>query len=72
MYKVIETKFNSLLEVSRIANDEDACHKLFAHWRWNGKPLCPHCNHWEKIYEFKDGRYYKCSECRKKFTIKPS
>ncbi|PKO99331.1 MAG: IS1595 family transposase [Bacteroidetes bacterium HGW-Bacteroidetes-2] len=70
MCKVTETKFNSLLEVSRIANDEIACNKLFAHWRWNGKPFCPHCNHSEKIYTFKDGVYYKCSECRKKFTVK--
>lgn len=70
MCKVTETNFNSLLEVSRISDDEQACHKLFAHWRWNGKPVCPHCGHDEKIYQFKDGQYYKCSECRKKFTVK--
>jgi len=70
MCKDTNLEFNSLLEISQIANDEKECHRLFAKWRWNGKTACPHCGHSEKIYQFKDGIYYKCSECRKKFTVR--
>ena len=70
MCKSNNPNFNSLLEVAKIANDELQCRKLFAQWRWDGNPVCPHCDHSEKIYVFKDGEYYKCSSCRKKFTVK--
>lgn len=41
--------------------------------RWNGKPVCPHCNCEEKQYRFtKDGveGYYLCSSCKKNYTVR--
>lgn len=41
--------------------------------RWNGKPVCPHCNGKEKQYRFtKDGveGYYLCSSCKKNYTVR--
>ncbi len=64
-----QPEFNSLLDVAKIADNEHACRKLFAEWRWGSNITCPHCNH-DKVYVFKDGEYYKCAKCRKKFTVK--
>ena len=36
--------------------------------RWNGKPICPHCDH-NVVYKFADGKHYKCKACRQKFTV---
>lgn len=41
--------------------------------RWDGKPVCPHCNAVEKQYRFtKDGveGYYLCSSCKKNYTVR--
>lgn len=41
--------------------------------RWDGKPVCPHCNCEEKQYRFtKDGveGYYLCSSCKKNYTVR--
>lgn len=41
--------------------------------RWDGKPVCPHCNCEEKQYRFtKDGveGYYICSSCKKNYTVR--
>lgn len=67
---------DNLLQVAKLASNEKACHALFAEWRWGVdskkkvKHVCPHCGHDEKIYTFKDGVYYKCGKCRKKFTVR--
>lgn len=66
--------YNSLIDLIREFPDDDTCRKHFEHIRWGAadgsvNPRCPHCRHTEKIYTLKGGKQYKCSACRKKFTV---
>lgn len=62
-------KFNNILELIKVFPDETSCLKHLKAIRWKDEPYCPHCGY-TKIYEFKDGKLYKCAGCRKKFTVK--
>jgi len=56
---------------------EDQARELLEEIRWNGKPVCPHCNN-EEVYKLtpkgdtktsvRKG-VYKCKACRKQFTV---
>jgi transposase-like protein len=61
------SSFKTLVEVAEYFRDEKTCIEHLKKWRWNGNPTCPHCKH-EKVYEFSDGKRYKCAGCRKQFT----
>jgi transposase-like protein len=50
-------------------SDDKACIEYLKKLRWKDGIKCPHCNN-DNIYEFKDGKTYKCAACRKKFTVK--
>ena len=60
--------FDSIIELSRHFNTDKICRKHLEKIRWGNKPICPHCNH-DKIWRFKDGKIFRCSSCRKKFTV---
>ena len=62
-------KFNSVRELLRTFDTEEKCRQYLSELRWKGNPRCPHCNHDEKIYTYKDNRLYKCSSCKKQFTV---
>lgn len=54
---------------------EDEARELLESIRWNGKPVCPHCEN-EEVYKLtpKEGSktrkgLYKCKACRKQFTV---
>lgn len=54
---------------------EDEAREMLEGIRWNGQPVCPHCNS-DKAYKLtpKEGSktrkgVYKCSSCRKQFTV---
>ena len=49
--------------------DEETCHNLFSAVRFRNGKYCPHCGH-RKVYEFNNGRRYRCAGCREDFTIK--
>jgi len=62
-------KFNNFFEAAQYFSTDKKCREYLEVLIWNNKPVCPHCSHDEKIYRFKDGKNFKCSSCRKKFTI---
>jgi len=62
-------QLSTLLDVTRYFADEDRCRKHLEQMRWGGKIACPHCGACERIYRFKDGKLFKCGECRRKFTV---
>ena len=66
----METKFKTLIELVNTFSTEDICLKHLRKMRWNEKIVCPHCGNDRKIYEFSNGIYFKCADCRKKFTAK--
>ena len=62
-------EFDSLLSLYERFPDEQSCREYLEIQRWNGKPICPHCEH-DRVYRFKDGRLFKCASCRKQFTVR--
>jgi transposase-like protein len=64
-------KFNSLIELFDKFPTEESCREFLIQQRWNGKPVCPHCGHSEKVYKIEGGKRFKCGnkECYKKFSV---
>ena len=64
-----DSQYNSLVDLIREFPNDEACRKHLAHIRWGDAPACVHCGHAEKIYTIEGGKRYKCSSCRKKFSV---
>ena len=54
----------------QVFSSEKACLSHLKSLRWVENPYCPHCGSYSKIYELKDGKTFKCSDCLKTFTLK--
>jgi transposase-like protein len=67
MCQTDHSDFQNLVDVMMHFSDEETCKSYLTKMRWNGKPVCQHCGHDEKIYKMKKG--YKCSVCRKPFSV---
>lgn len=65
----MDLKFKSILELTKTFHDENTCLEFLKQSRWANGAYCPHCGH-TKLYAFKDGKNYKCAECRKRFSVK--
>lgn len=63
------TIFRNLPELTEAFPDEKSCRIYLEEMRWNGKPQCPHCEYSEKIYVLKDDKGFKCSSCKKNFSL---
>lgn len=61
--------FDNLIDMVAYFNDDNNCRRYLIDWRWKGNISCPHCGN-TKIYEFSDGRRFKCAGCRQQFTGK--
>jgi transposase-like protein len=48
---------------------EESCRDFLATQRWNGQPECPHCGN-IKTYELKKEKRFKCSKCRRQFSVR--
>lgn len=52
--------------------DDLSCRKYLESKLWkNGKPVCPHCKHIDKIYRYSNGKLFKCGnkKCGKQFQV---
>ena len=61
--------FTNILDLIKVFSDEKKCHDHLKKIIWSNGSYCPHCGNC-KIYDFSDGITHKCSDCRKKFSIK--
>ena len=59
----------SLLDFQNQFKTEEACHTFLEEQRWKNGRFCPHCGTYE-TYKFKDGKLFKCQDCKKQFTVK--
>lgn len=66
MKKADKMSFAEFLEVFP---DEPACHAYFEAIRFKDGEYCAHCGNLN-IYRFSNGKRYRCSKCKKDFTIK--
>ena len=46
----MELKFKSLLQFTQYFNTESKCSEYLSQMRWGNKPICPHCDNDDKIY----------------------
>ena len=61
--------FNSLYDLTEYFDTEEKCLEHLKSVRWKEGKYCPHCGSL-KVYEFSNGKTYKCGDCRKKFSVK--
>jgi len=59
----------SILDFHKTFPDEEACTKHLRASRFKDGLYCPHCG-MKRVYEFKDGKTFKCGDCRKKFGLR--
>ncbi len=59
----------SIVDLMDKFNDEKACEKHLQAILWKDSEFCPHCGT-VKIYHLKGGRRFRCSGCKKDFSIK--
>lgn len=64
-------EFQNLKQLFQKFHNEEVCREYLEMQRWNGKPVCTHCGHSDKIYRIEGGKRYKCGNknCRKKFSV---
>jgi len=65
----IEFNFKTLTDFTDHFCDEETCVKHYTAIRFANGKYCPHCGHTE-VYTFKDGKRYRCADCKQDFTIK--
>ena len=63
------TEFKSITEFLDFFRDEAACIKYFEQIRFKNGLFCAHCGH-RKVHRFRDGKRFRCADCKKDFTIK--
>lgn len=61
-------EFNTIPEIAIYFQDEKICIKHIKEWRWKDGVRCIYCG-FDKIYEFKNGKRFKCASCKEYFTI---
>lgn len=66
---VLKQTFTSIADIKRQLPTEQAAHRYLAGIRWQHGIVCTHCGSVRKIHAFKDGKRYKCADCRKQFTV---
>ncbi len=62
-------QFKSLPDLLNHFQDEKTCRDYLVQQRWNGKPVCVHCGNMDKIYVIENGKRFKCSACKQKFSV---
>jgi transposase-like protein len=63
-------EFKSLNDFQNTFPNEAVCIQELAKARWNGKIVCVHCGSSRKIYMIKEGKLFKCADCRKPFSVR--
>ncbi len=69
MKATIPDTFSGLIELLDYFKTPQICEDYIQHKRWNGRPTCAHCNS-RRVYRFSDGKRFKCSHCKKQFTVR--
>ena len=59
----------SLIDFLEVFKNEHTCLDYFAKKKFRNGSYCPHCKN-EKVYQFSNKKLFKCSKCRRQFTIK--
>lgn len=63
-------KYASLYDLMQAFHDEQTCVEHLEKLRWPDGIICPCCGAVNKVYRLKRGYNYKCSGCRKTFSVR--
>lgn len=63
-------QYKSLYQVMQAFSDEETCIKHLESLRWPKGVICPMCGSTRKMYPVTRGNLYKCSDCRKSFSVR--
>ncbi len=66
---VMLNQFKSLPALFKAFPDNETALKHFEGVHWKNGAFCPYCKG-SRVMHFKDGKTYKCSDCRKRFSSK--
>jgi len=61
--------FKSIVDFLAYFKDEQTCQEYFEQIRFQDGEYCPHCGN-VLVYRFSNGKRFRCSACKKDFTIK--
>ena len=62
--------YKSLYDMMKAFPTEESCIMHLEHLRWPKGVICPHCGSSRKIYRVSRSNSYKCSDCRKEFSVR--
>lgn len=62
-------KFNNLFDLLKVFSTEEKCVEFLRKSKWANGEFCPYCG-CQKLYAFSNGKTFKCSDCRKRFSIR--
>ncbi len=62
-------QFSSLQDLFKAFPDDATALKHFESVHWKHGAFCPYCRG-KRVMHFKDGKTHKCSDCRKRFSVK--
>ena len=67
-------ELKSVHQLIKSLHDKKSCMEFLEKHRWQGVPICPHCNHQsEKHYRLTNGSVfnglYKCRCCKRRFNV---
>lgn len=64
-------KFTNLIQLFDYFKDDQICRDYLETIRWNGQIVCPYkdCG-CEKVFKYSNGKVYKCSACKKQFSVR--
>jgi transposase-like protein len=65
-----KAKPQSLVEAIRYFSDLNVCTEYMARLRWPNGPVCPRCGSADKHYYLSTRRIWKCSACKRQFSVK--
>ena len=60
---------NTIVDFLDYFKDEETCLQYITDIRFGNGTYCPHCGA-KKVYKYNNSKLYKCSICKKQFTVK--
>ncbi|MDF2444801.1 MAG: transposase [Moraxellaceae bacterium] len=60
----------STMQFLKMFPDADSARVYLEKRRWNGKPVCPHCEKAQRVQVRQVTGFYRCLACKKDFTVR--
>lgn len=61
-------QLHALVDLFESNMTDDDCIQLFINYRWKGVIKCPYCLHSKRIWKYKNGKTFRCGQCKTQFS----